>query len=154
MANDSKIPQKDTSVPRDKLHLHILSPEATVYDDIVDEVILPTQKGEIAVLPQHVALFTKLAQGELKVKKGNSENTIIIFGGFLEVQNNHVTVLSDYAIRAESIEVAKAEEAKKRAEEVMRNKGENVDFVLAEKELQKSLLTLKAAEKYRKRRTP
>lgn len=149
MANTN--PLKDIQIPKDKLLLQILSPEGTIYDELVDEVNVPTPNGEIGILPEHVSLATKLAQGELRVKKGSQEQTIVIFGGFLEVHSNKVVVLSDYAVRAENIEIARMEEAKKRAEDVIKNKQENVDFILAEKELQKSILTLKSAEKIRRR---
>lgn len=115
--------------------LQILSPEGITYNDTIDEVLLPTDNGEIAILPHHIDLFSKLSEGIITIKKGGKETLIAILGGFVEVTNGITTILSDYAIKAESIQLAKAQEAKKKAEELMKNKESDVDFALAEKEL-------------------
>lgn len=130
--------------------LQILSPEGIVYNDTVDELILPTANGEIAVLSHHIPLYSKLTEGTITVKKGAKETVIAILGGFLEVRKETVTVLSDYAIEASSIQVARAEAAKKQAEEMMKNKKSETDFTIAEKELKKSILELKVAQNLKK----
>ncbi len=127
--------------------LSILSPEGQIFAETVDEVLLPTEKGEIAILAHHTPLFSKLTQGTVTIKKSGKLNMIAILGGFLEIKNGVVTILSDYAIKAENIEIAKANEAKKRAEEYLNNKQSTADLIMAEKELQKSLLELKVADK-------
>ncbi len=132
-------------------HLEIVSPEGVSYSGEVSEVILPTTTGEIAVLPDHAPLFTKLDAGEATVIVDKKKTHIAIFGGFVEVLKHKVTVLSDYAVRADSIEIAKVEEAKKRAEEILEGKIANEDFVVAEKELQKALFSLKIADKMKRR---
>jgi F-type H+-transporting ATPase subunit epsilon len=129
--------------------LSILSPEGQIFAETVDEVLLPTDKGEIAVLANHTPLFSKLSQGTVTIKKNGKVNVIAILGGFLEIKKGLVTVLSDYAIKAENIEIAKANEAKKRAEEYINNKQSTADLIMAEKELQKSLLELKVADKFK-----
>ena len=136
--------------------LEILSPEGQIFNDAIDEVILPTLQGEIAILPHHAPIFTKLSEGEIVIKKEGKEHYIAITGGFLEVNNNKVHVLADYAVRSEKIEIKRAEEAKKRAEELMKQKGKisEMDFARAEKDLQKSILELKISEKIRKRFRP
>ncbi|MCL4386941.1 ATP synthase F1 subunit epsilon [Patescibacteria group bacterium] len=136
--------------------LEILSPEGEILKDEASEVILPTQQGEIAVLPNHAPIFTKLASGEITIKKDNKEIYVAITGGFLEVNENSVNILADYAIRSEKIEEKKAEEAKKRAEEVLKQKEKlsEVDFITAEKDLRKSILELHISEKVRKRHRP
>jgi F-type H+-transporting ATPase subunit epsilon len=127
--------------------LQILSPLGEIFNESVDEVVLPTDKGEIAILPHHIPLFSKLREGTITIKK-NGKNTIIaVVGGFLEVRNDVVTILSDYAIKAENIQAARALEAKKRAEDFLANKQSTADLIMAEKELQKSLLELKVADK-------
>ncbi len=127
--------------------LQILSPLGEVFNDSVEEVSLPTENGEISLLTHHTPLFSKLSEGTLTIKKAGKQTVIAIVGGFLEVGDELVTVLSDYAIKAENIQIAKAEEAKKRAEEFIANKQSTADLIMAEKELQKSLLELKVAGK-------
>lgn len=136
-----------------KFFLEILSPEGEVYKDEVDEAILPTIEGEITILPNHASIFTKLSDGEIIIKKDGKKYYIAITGGFIEVNKNKVNVLADYAVRSEEIESKKAEEAKKKAEELIRQKEKinEVDFALAEKDLRKSILELKISEKLRKR---
>jgi F-type H+-transporting ATPase subunit epsilon len=131
-------------------HLEIISPEGVTYNDEVQEVILPTTTGEIAILPSHAPLFTKLSEGEATVIKDKKEINIAIFGGFVEVTRQKVSVLSDFAVRADSIERGKVEAAKKRAEEILDGKIANEDFAMAEKELQKALFSLKIADKIRR----
>jgi F-type H+-transporting ATPase subunit epsilon len=126
--------------------LTILSPLGQIYNDTVDEVTLPTDKGDISILPHHTPLFSKLAEGIMTINKGGKKQVIALVGGFLEV-GDKVTVLSDHAIKAEDIQTAKALEAKKRAEEFIQNKQSTADLIMAEKELQKSLLELKVADK-------
>lgn len=133
------------------LSVEIASPEGIVFQDEASEVILPTVEGEIVILPMHTPIYIKLAEGEIIIKSGKQEFLIAITGGFLEVENNKVTILSDYAIRSEKIERLRAEEAKKRAEEAMKNKKENQDIYKIEKDLRRSLLELKIADKMRKR---
>jgi F-type H+-transporting ATPase subunit epsilon len=132
-------------------HLEIISPEGVSYNDEVQEVILPSTTGEIAILPNHAPLFTKLSEGEAVIVKDKKEIQVAIFGGFVEITKHKVTVLSDFAVRADSIEIGKVEEAKKRAEEILDGKIANEDFAMAEKELQKALFSLKIADKMRKR---
>lgn len=129
------------------LELQILSPTGEIFNDSVDEVILPTDKGEIAILPHHADIFSKLTEGMITVKKSAKVTHIAIIGGFLEIKKGKVVVLSDYAIEAQSIQVARAQEAKKRAEQLLAEKHSNADLLIAEKELQKSIMELRVAEK-------
>ena len=89
-----------------KLALTILTPESQVYSGEADELIIPTAGGEITVLPNHVSLLTQILPGEMRVINGGKTNSFAIMGGYLEVNNNQVNVLGDYAVRAEDIEVA------------------------------------------------
>lgn len=133
------------------LVLEIITPEKIVFKDDVDEVIVPTTNGEIAILPNHINLLTTIAPGALIAKKGSDSYPIAITGGFIEVNNNKVSILADYAIRAQDIEVARAEEAKKRAEKVMQEKASEKDFKIAQGELLKSLLELQVAVKHKRK---
>lgn len=135
------------------LILEIITPEKIVFKDEIEEVIVPTVNGEIAILPHHIGLLTQIVPGELVIKKNNKLKSIAITEGFLEVSSNRISVLANYAIPAESINIAKVEEAKKRAEVLVREKTTDRDFRIAEAELRKTILELKVASKYRKQPT-
>ena len=112
------------------LHLEIVTAEKLVYQDDVDMVIAPAADGEVGILPHHAPLLTTLQVGELRVKKGGSEQSLLIAGGFMEVSNGRVTVLADAAEHAEDIDVQRAEEARRRAQESLANRS-NVESELA-----------------------
>lgn len=134
----------------------IVTPEKLIYKGDVDEIIVNTADGEIAVLPHHVNLFTKVLPGELTMKISGKEQFLAITGGFLEVSEDKVTILADYAVRAEEIEVEKAIEAQKRAEAILKKKEEGItaqDFAEAQGELRKALLELHVANR-RHRKSP
>lgn len=132
----------------DKVNLLIISPEGTLLSDAVDEVSFPTVLGAIAVLPNHMPLFTKLTDGEILVKKGAEETSIAVTGGFLEITAERVNVMADYAVRSEDIEIEKAEQARRRAEEALKGGSRLKDMTAAEIQLRRSILELKIAEKY------
>lgn len=131
--------------------LEVVSPQGIIFEGEADSVCLPTYDGKITILPYHTPLFTKLSEGVVEIKKDNKEVTIVVSGGFLEVKDNSVHILSDYAIRAESIEVAKSEARKKLAEEKLKQKLDNEEFTIADKDLRLSILELKVAQKVRRR---
>jgi F-type H+-transporting ATPase subunit epsilon len=133
------------------LLLEIITPEKVVLKDEVDEIIVPTVTGEIAILPNHAELLTKINPGELIIRKNGKDQSFAILGGFLEVINNRISILADYAIRADDIEIAKVQEAQERAKQKMKQKDTEQDFRVAEAELRKSLLQLKVARKHKAR---
>lgn len=138
---------------QDNITLEIIAPEGEIFKDTVDSVSVPTYNGTITILPHHVSLFTKLVEGEVEIKQGSRTNTIVIGGGFCEVKHNLVHVLSDYAVRAESIEVAKSLERKRFAEDKLKEKLSNEDFTMADKDLRLSILELKVADKIKRHRS-
>ena len=133
------------------LLLEIITPEGVVLKDEIDEAIVPTVSGEIAILPNHIGLITQVTYGEMIIKKNNKSLSIAITNGFLEVFKNYITILANYAIKAENISIAKAEEAKKRAKKLMNEKATEKDFRIAEVEFRRALLELKVAYKTRRR---
>lgn len=133
------------------LLLEIITPEKVVYKDEVNEVIVPTVNGEIAILPNHINLLTQVNPGELIVKKGSNQQYLAVTGGFLEVQNNKISIIADYAVKAQDIEVARAMEAKKRAEKVMSEKSTDNEIKIAQAEMLKAILELKVATRHKKR---
>lgn len=98
------------------LKLEIVTPDAKVFSEDVDMVTLPAVEGEMGVYPQHVPLLTQIVAGEIIARKGGQDYFLAIGEGFVEVTGDHVAILADMAIRAENIDEAKAEEARKRAE--------------------------------------
>jgi len=134
----------------DKLHLEIVTPEKLVYSDDVDMVVVPGSEGDLGILPHHIALFTKIKPGEIKIKKGETEDYLAATGGFVDVSGDgNITILADYAVKCDDIEIAQVQEAKKKAEEAMKEKRSETDFALAESELRKSILELKIAQRKR-----
>jgi len=134
-----------------KLKFEIVTVERVVYSEEVDMVIAPGSQGELGILPSHAPLLTTLKPGMLMVKHGGEEVAMFVNGGFLEVMQDKVIILADVAERAEEIDVAKAEEAKRQAEESLRKSATAVDIAAAEAALRRSLIQLKVAEHRRKK---
>ena len=135
------------------IRLDIVTAERAVYAEDVDMVIAPGVEGQLGILPHHAPLMTTLQSGELRVKKGGEEVTMVISGGFLEVRPDRVIVLADAAERAEEIDISRAEEAKRRAEQRLTDRRvPGLDEVKAEAALRRALVRLKVAEKVRRRR--
>ena len=99
------------------IHLEIVTAERQVYSEDVDIVIAPGIDGELGILPRHSPLLTVLKPGEIRVRKSGEESSIAVSGGFREVLGNKVTILADTAEYAEEIDLERAEEALKRAQE-------------------------------------
>lgn len=134
-----------------KLKLKIITPvKVALVDEDISSVTVPTSEGQITVLPGHIPLMTKVSPGELVLVKNGKENSFVVTEGFLKLDKDGLlTVLSDYAIRSEEIEVAKLEAARKKAEEAMKQKSSERDFVIAEAELRRTLLELRVTQKRR-----
>jgi F-type H+-transporting ATPase subunit epsilon len=102
------------------LTLEIVTPEAKVYSDTVDSVVVPTVEGEIGVLPGHIPLVTQVAHGELRVTKGSATSWLAVGGGFAQIDGDRVRVLAEHAITEEKIDEHAVEAAMKRAEEQLK----------------------------------
>ena len=98
------------------LKLEIVTPDAKVFSEDVDMVTLPGVEGEMGIYPQHVPLMTQIVAGEITARKGGEEYFLAIGEGFVEITGDRVSILADMAIRAENIDEAKVEEARRRAE--------------------------------------
>lgn len=136
-----------------KFLFEVITPERSVFKDEVEEIIVPTLSGQIAVLPNHTSLFTQVEQGEMIIKKNNKAQHLAITGGFFEINKNNAILLADYAVRSEEVEVSKALEAQKKAQKIMKESKEKVsneDFARAESDFRRSILELKIARKSRK----
>ena len=136
-----------------KLEVEIVTGERTVYSETdVDMVIVPGSDGSLGILPKHAPLISTLATGELRVKKGSTEESIVIFGGFVEVTPTKVVVLADTAERAGEIDLARAEEARKRAEAALANVKDKQSLVEAELALRRAVQRIKIADTKRRGR--
>jgi F-type H+-transporting ATPase subunit epsilon len=102
------------------LTLEIVTPEAKVYSDTIDSVVIPTAAGEIGVLPGHIPLLTQVEHGELRVTKGATSQLLAVSGGFAQIDGDTVRVLAEHAITEEKIDEHAVEAAMKRAEEELK----------------------------------
>jgi F-type H+-transporting ATPase subunit epsilon len=132
--------------------LEIVTAERMVFSEDVSAVIAWGVEGQLGILPHHAPLMTMLQPGDILIRKDKEEEFFAISGGFLEVRPDKVIILADACERADEIDIARAEEAKKRAQETMKAAPLTVGAAAAEAALRRSLARLKAAE--RKRRRP
>lgn len=134
-----------------KLRLEIITAERQILADDVDIVIAPGVEGELGILPHHAPLITMLKPGELLIRKDGEETYLAVSGGFLEVRPDKVIILADACERAEEIDIARAQEAKRRAEERLKSRPPGIDVGQAEAALRRALVRLKVAEHRRRR---
>ena len=132
-----------------KLQLHIVSAERSLVNETVDEVEIPGADGYFGVLPGHTPLLALVGAGELWYRQGQEKHFVSIAFGFAEVQPDRVTILAQVAEKADEIDVARAEEAKRRAEERLCQPGIDMDFERARIALLKSLVRLQVATRAR-----
>jgi len=132
-------------------HVEIVAAERRVLEDDVDEIVAPTPDGQIGILPRHAAVLTLLVPGEMRLKKGDQETVLAIGGGLLEVADNRVTILVDSAERAEEIDIARAEEARRRAADRVQSRGREVDLDRAQMALSRSMARIRVVERVRQR---
>ena len=134
------------------MHLDIVSAEEEIFSGNVKNIIAAAMMGEVGIFPKHTPMITPLKSGEVKIITDQDEEKLFfISGGVLEVQPDIVTVLADTAIRGEDLDEAKAAEAKKRAEEALADKSDNIDAAKALAELAQAAAQLKMIEKIRKK---
>lgn len=131
------------------LKLEIVTPEAVTYSEEVDMVTLPATQGEMGVYPMHVPLLTTIAPGEVVVRKGTQDYFLAVGEGFVEITANRVAILTDMAIKADDIDEAKAEEARKRAESRLAEKLTDEEIASASAALAHSLAQLKVKRRGR-----
>ena len=136
------------------IHVEVVSAEESIYSGEAEFVVLPGVMGELGIYPKHTPLITQIKPGQVRIKiPGQAEETVVfVQGGFLEVQPDVVTVLSDTAIRAHDLDEAKALLAKQSAEEAMQNKTSKEEIARAESELAGAMAQLAAIRRLRKGR--
>ncbi|MEN9706192.1 MAG: hypothetical protein RLZZ393_2071 [Pseudomonadota bacterium] len=132
------------------IHVDIVSAEGEIYSGPAEMVFVPAQEGELGIAPRHAPLLTLIKAGEVRVKEGETEHSVFVGGGALEVQPNRVTIMADTAIRAKDLDEAAALEAKRRAEEALSGKIDKLEQAEALAELARIAAQLKILEKLRK----
>lgn len=133
------------------VHVDVVSAEKSIFSGLAEFVALPGESGELGILPGHVPLITRIKPGTVRIKlPHDKEELIFVAGGLLEVQPGLVTVLADTAIRGADLDQAKAQEAKRRAEEALVNRSATMDYARAQAELSEAIAQLSAIERLRK----
>ncbi len=136
-----------------KIKFKIVTPERVVYENEVDEATIPTTEGQITVLPHHIPLMSMLNAGELILKKDGQEIPMAVSSGFIQVNNNEIIILADTAERAEEIDEARANEAKIRAQNLLKEakNTEDVNYtaLVAKMEREVARLNISRRRKHR-----
>ena len=133
-----------------RIKLEIVTPEAKIYSEDVDMVTLPGIEGEMGIYPMHIPLMTQVAAGEVAARKGGQDYFLAVGDGFVEVTGDRVAILTDMAIRAENIDEAKAEEARKRAEARLDEKLSEEETATVQAALLNSLTQLNVKRRQRR----
>ena len=136
---------------RSTLHVEVVTAERELYSGEADMVSAPGSEGRLGILPRHAALLTTLMPGELTIKLDGAEEPIFVSGGFLEVSGNIVTVLADTAEYAEEIDQARAEAARRRAQERLEQAESDVDRAELLGALERAMSRIRVAELTRRR---
>ncbi|MET3118667.1 F-type H+-transporting ATPase subunit epsilon [Undibacterium sp. GrIS 1.8] len=136
------------------IHVDVVSAEELIFSGEAEFVALPGEAGELGIYPKHTPLITRIKPGAVRIKLvGQAEDEFVfVAGGLLEVQPNAVTVLADTAIRGSDLDEAKANEAKKLAEEALVNKESKIDYAQAQAELAVAIAQLAAIARLRQKR--
>jgi F-type H+-transporting ATPase subunit epsilon len=136
-----------------KLTVEIVTAERQVYNETdVDMVVAPGSEGVLGILPRHAPLLTMLRSGPLRIKKGGTEQELAVAGGFLQINDDRVLILADHAERADEIDAAAAEEARRRAEGALsdaQRSGDSLQVEAARAALRVSMAQLQVVRRRR-----
>ena len=136
------------------IHVDVVSAEDLIFSGEAEFVALPGEAGELGIYPRHTPLITRIKAGAVRIKVAGKaeEEFVFVAGGILEVQPHAVTVLADTAIRGADLDEAKAQSAKKAAEELMLNNDSKIDYAQAQAELATAIAQLAAIARLRNKR--
>jgi F-type H+-transporting ATPase subunit epsilon len=135
------------------IRVDVVSAEESIFSGDAKFVALPGEAGELGILPGHIPLITRIKPGAVRIEKADGgEEFVFVAGGILEVQPNHITVLSDTAIRGHDLDEAKATEARRQAEEAVKNAASDLDLAKATSELAVMAAQIAALRKYRQKK--
>lgn len=134
------------------IHVDVVSAEESIFSGVAEMVVVPGTEGELGIFPRHAPLLTRIKPGSIRIKRPapDAEELIYVSGGMLEIQPGVVTVLADTAIRGADLDEARALEAKRAAEEAMKNQLSDIDYAQAQSELLEAVAQLQAIQKLRK----
>jgi F-type H+-transporting ATPase subunit epsilon len=140
------------------LHVSVVSAEGSIFEGEAKFVALPGEAGELGILPRHTPLITRIKPGAVRIERANADGSasgeeefVFVAGGILEVQPGTVTVLADTAIRGKDLDEAKAGEAKRLAEDAMKNAKSDIDFAKAQGEFAAMAAQIAAIQKLRRK---
>jgi F-type H+-transporting ATPase subunit epsilon len=133
------------------LHVDVVSAEGSIFSGEAKFVTLPGEGGELGIMPRHTPLITRIKPGAVRIERADNgqEEFVFVAGGILEVQPGTVTVLADTAIRGHDLDEAKANEAKRQAEDAMKNAKSDIDFAKAQGEFAALAAQIAAIRKFR-----
>ena len=135
------------------IQVDVVSAEESIFSGMAKFVALPGESGELGIMPGHTPLITRIKPGAVRIEREDgSEEFVFVAGGILEVQPHHVTVLSDTAIRGKDLDEAKANDARKQAEESLKNAKSEIDMAMATSELAILAAQISALRKYRQKK--
>lgn len=134
------------------IHVDVVSAEESLFSGVAEVVVVPGEMGELGIYPRHAPLLTRIKPGSVRLKIPNQseEELIYVSGGMLEVQPSVVTILADTAIRGADLDEARALEAKRAAEEALKNRASDLDYAQAQAELIEAVAQLRAIQQLRK----
>ena len=135
------------------VHVDVVSAEEALFSGLAEMVVVPGEMGELGIYPRHTPLMTRIKPGSVRIKRPGQEQEEFIYvsGGMLEVQPGVVTILADTAIRGADLDETRALEAKRAAEDTMKNRTSDIDYAQAQAELAEAIAQLAAIERLRKR---
>ena len=140
-------------MPTNTLHVEVVSAVEQIFAGEASFVALPGEMGELGIYPRHTPLITRIKPGAVRIRRADNgeEEFVFVAGGILEVQPGTVTVLADTAIRGKDLDEAKAAEAKRAAEEAMKNAKSDIDFAKAQGEFAAMAAQIAALRKFRRK---
>ncbi|MCR4302859.1 MAG: F0F1 ATP synthase subunit epsilon [Gallionella sp.] len=135
------------------VYVDVVSAEEALFSGLAEMVVVPGEMGELGIYPRHTPLMTRIKPGSVRIKRPGQEQEEFIYvsGGMLEVQPSVVTILADTAIRGADLDETRAQEAKRAAEDALKNRTADIDYAQAQAELAEAIAQLAAIERLRKR---
>ena len=149
--HDEAVSNKEALFPG-TIYVDVVSAEEAIFSGLATMVVVPGEMGELGICPRHTPLMTRIKPGSVRIKRPDQEQEELIYvsGGMLEVQPGVVTILADTAIRGGDLDESRAEEAKRTAEDMMKNRASDIDYAQAQAELAEAVAQLQAIKKLRK----
>ncbi|HVZ58334.1 MAG TPA: ATP synthase F1 subunit epsilon [Patescibacteria group bacterium] len=130
--------------------LKLITPERTIFEGEIEELIVPTTTGELSILPHHMNLVTQVSDGEITIKAAGKTQHIAVTQGFLEIQHDTASLLADFAVRSDEINMKEVLDAQKRAEDMLKTKRDDITERDFEAAMKRAMVQIKVANKRHK----